>query len=119
MPIARATSFGRRPRRAPLWPTLEAFLSDAGLFVLGAAGAYSVNLVGSLPGDEILLAPLLPVLLLTKGRRAFNSQYMWFYILMGAWLFGTILADSYLGIPAVSRMKGVRGWCFLPLISLH
>lgn len=115
MPIARETSFGRRPRRAPLWPTLEAFLSDAGLFVLGAAGAYSVNLVGSLPGDEILLAPLLPVLLLTKGRRAFNSQYMWFYILMGAWLFGTIVADSYFGIPAVSRMKGVARVVFFAL----
>jgi O-antigen ligase len=89
-----------------LWASREAFLSDAGLFVLGAAGAYSVNLVGSLPGDEILLLPFLPVLLLAKGSRAFNRRYVWFYILMGAWLFGTIAADIYLGTPATSRMKG-------------
>lgn len=115
MPIASPKSFGRTPRRAPLWASREAFFADAGLFVLGAAGAYSVNLVGSLPGNEILLAPLLPILLLARGRRAFDRKYIWFYILAGAWLFGTIVADAYLGIPAASRMKGIARVVFFIL----
>lgn len=115
MPIAHAKSFVQRPHPSPVWASKEAFISDAGLFLLGAAGAYSINLVGSLPGDEILLFPLLPVLLLAKGTRAFNRRYVWFYVLTGAWLFGTVLADLYLGTPAVSKMKGVARVVFFVL----
>ncbi len=61
----------------------EAFLTDAALFILGAAGLYSANFIGALPGSEILLFPLLPVLLLSQGKRAFDRQYLLFYILAG------------------------------------
>ncbi len=50
-----------------------------------------------LPGNEILLLPLLPVILLIHARRAFRREYLWFYVLALAWLFGTIVGDLYRG----------------------
>ena len=67
MPIATARPLGYRPRPTPLWPSREAFFTEAALFILGVAGLYSVNIIGALPGSEVLLFPLLPVLLLTQG----------------------------------------------------
>ena len=60
MPIATARQIGYRPRRKRLWTSREAFFTDLGIFVLGVAGAFSANLVGALPGNEILIFPLLP-----------------------------------------------------------
>ncbi len=107
MPLATARVIGRRHQPIRIWNSREHFFTELGIFVLGAAGAYSINLVGSLPGDEILILPLLPVLLLTKGRRAFRRDYLWFYVLVGAWLFGTIVGDLYLGSPLQNSIKGV------------
>lgn len=98
---------GPRPKRAALWNSREAFFTDAGLYILGAAGIFSANLVGALPGNEVLLFPVLPVLLLSRGARAFARQYLWFYVLILGWLLGTIIADFYVGSPAVSRVKGI------------
>ncbi len=98
-----------------MWKTREAFFMDAGLFILGAAGAYSVNLVGSLPGCEVVIFPMLPALLLYQGRRAFNSRYLWFYILTGAWLLGTLIADVYAGSNSEVRMKGTARVIFFAL----
>jgi hypothetical protein len=115
MPIATARPFGYRPRRQPLWGSREAFFTDAGLFILGAAGVYSVNIVGALPGCEVLLLPLLPLLLLAKGKRAFDRQYLWFYILVGGWLLGTLVADAYHDIGAFNRAKGTARVVFFAL----
>jgi O-antigen ligase len=107
MRTVTARRIGYRPRPRPLWTSREAFFTDAGLFLLGAAGVYSVNLVGSLPACEILLLPVLPVLLIAHGRRAFDRQYLWFYILTGAWLIGTLIADAYNGTGAFNEAKGI------------
>jgi len=106
---------GIRPQKNPLWANREAFFSDAGLFALAAAGISSINLVGSLPGNEILIFPILPVLLLMKGRRAFNREYMWFYLATGAWLLGTLIADVYNGSPTEVRLKGTARVIFFAL----
>jgi hypothetical protein len=115
MPIATPRLIGYRRRPEPFWSSREAFFTDAALFVLGAAGAYSVNLVGALPGNEILLFPLLPLLLLAKGSRAFKREYLWFYVLTLAWLLGTIMADLYVGIAPAFRMKGIARVVFFGL----
>ena len=81
-------------------------MSDARLFILGAAGAYSVNLVGALPGGEILALLFLPILLLSHGKRAFDRQYLWFYLLTLGWFLGTLIADEANGIAAFNRAKG-------------
>ena len=106
MPIGTVKTLGRRPRRAPFWTSRQAFFTDLGVFVLGIAGIFSVNLIGSFPGNEVLLFPLLPVLLLYKGDRAFKRQYLWFWILVGGWLLGTIIADFYFSTPLTNRLKG-------------
>jgi len=122
MPIAtarltgiRSRPFGYRPRREPLWSSRQAFLSDAALFLLGAAGAYSFSIVGALPYSEAIMLAMLPVLLLTRGRRAFDRQYLLFYILAGGWFLGTQIADIYNGIPAYNRMKGTARVVFFIL----
>jgi hypothetical protein len=115
VPIATARIIGHQPRRVPIWTSRASFFTDAGLFVLGAAGAFSVNLVGALPGDEVLLLPILPVLLLARGKRAFKPQYFWFYALSAAWLLGTLIADLHAGTPLPSRMKGTARVVFFAL----
>jgi O-antigen ligase len=107
-------SFGPRPRFR-LWQSREAFFSDAFLFAVGAAGVYSLNLVGALPGDEVLILAALPFLLLTRARRAFPRQYLWFYLLAAGWLLGTLIADVHAGTPMPSRMKGTARVVFLIL----
>jgi O-antigen ligase len=105
--IGTVRTLGRRPRRPALWSSRQAFFTDLTIFVLGAAGVYSFGLVGALPGNEILLIPLLPVLLVYRGGRAFNREYLWFLILVAAWLLGTLVADAYIDNFAVNRMKGI------------
>ena len=115
MPIATARQIGHRPRRKRIWTSRDAFFTDLGIFLLGSAGAYSVNLVGALPGNEILLFPLLPLALLAKGSRAFKRQYLWFYLLTLGWLLGTVVADLYVGIGLPFRMKGIARVVFFGL----
>jgi hypothetical protein len=115
MPIATARPIGYRPRPLPLWSSREAFFSEAALFILGVAGLYSANIIGALPGNEVLLIPLFPLMLLAQGKRAFNRQYLVFYLLAGGWFLGTQIADTYNGIPAFNRMKGTARVVFFVL----
>jgi hypothetical protein len=114
-PTLTAKTIGRRPRRVALWNSRAAFFADLGVLILGSVGAFSVGLVGSLPVNELLLFPLLPIALLSKGRRAFKREYLWFYILVGGWLLGTIIADFYFGSPLTNRLKGTARVIFFGL----
>jgi O-antigen ligase len=115
MPIATSRTIGYRVRPEPLWKSRQSFFAEVALFILGVAGYYSVNLIGALPGSEVILLPFLPVLLLAKGGRAFNRQYLMFYILAGGWFIGTQIADTYNGIWIVLRMKGTARVVFFIL----
>jgi len=115
MPIAVSRPVGVRRRPQPLWGSREAFFTEAGLFVFGLAGLYDVNLIGALPGSEVLLFALLPVLLLAHGSRAFEQQYLRFYMLAGGWLVGTLIADAYNGIAMFNRAKGTARVVFFIL----
>jgi len=115
MAIATARPIGLRPQRRRLWASREAFLVDLVVAIFGLAGAFSVDLVGSFPGNELLVVPLLPLLLLYRGSRAFKREYFWFYVLVGGWLLGTIVADIYTGSPMLNRMKGTARVIFFAL----
>jgi hypothetical protein len=115
MPIAVSRPVGVRRRPQPLWGSREAFFTDAGLFVFGLSSLYTVNLIGALPGSEVLLFALLPVLLLAHGSRAFERQYLRFYMLAGGWLVGTLIADAYNGIGWFNRAKGTARVVFFIL----
>jgi O-antigen ligase len=106
LPVGTVRTFGPRPRRR-IWTSRQSFLTDLAVFALGAAGIFSIGLVGALPGSEIMLLPLLPVLLLYKGGRVFNREYLWFLVLVAAWLLGTLAADANIDNYAINRMKGV------------
>jgi O-antigen ligase len=111
LPVGTVRTFGPRPRRR-IWTSRQSFFTDLAVFGLGAAGIYSVGLVGALPGNEILLLPLLPVLLVYRGSRVFNREYLWFLVLVAAWLLGTLAADAYIDNYAINRMKGVARVAF-------
>jgi hypothetical protein len=115
MPIAIARPLGQVRKPIRLWTSPEQFYADLGLFILVISGLYSVNLVGSLPGCELILLPMLPVLLVAKGGRAFQRQYLWFYILVAGWLLGTLIADSYNDIALFNRAKGTSRVIFFAL----
>ena len=83
MPFASSGTIGSRSRPEPLWKSRQSFFIEVGLFILGVAGIYNMNLIGALPGSEVILLPMLPVLLLAKGNRAFHRQYLMFYLLAG------------------------------------
>jgi hypothetical protein len=42
-------------------------------------------------------------------------EYLWFYVLVGAWLLGTIIADSYFSSPLESKLKGAARVVFFAL----
>ena len=115
MRTPNAKTVGQKLRGTPIWSTREAFFMDAGLFTLGAAGAINFNLVGTLPGCEVVIFPMLPVLLIYQGRRAFNQRYLWFYVLTAAWLLGTLIADTYVGSNFEVRSKGTARVIFFML----
>ena len=114
MPVTLAQwSAHKRRQQNPLWPSAQIFWNDCSIFVLGCAGVYSVDLVGSLPGNEIVALILLPFLLFSRGKRAFRREYLWFYILLAGWLFGTIGGDLYLGVSVSDKLKGIARIVFL------
>jgi O-antigen ligase len=97
----------RGRRRARLWPSSAVFYNDLALVILASSATLSINFVGSLPGSEVVALLMLPFLLLTNGQRAFRREYMWFYLLLGLWLLGTIVGDAYLESAMTNRAKGV------------
>jgi hypothetical protein len=111
----RARPFGYSAPRPPLWRTRESFFTDAGLFLVGAAGLYSVNIIGALPGCELLLIPVFPILVIAQGKRAFDRQYLYFYVMVAAWLMGTLIADAYNDIGMFNRAKGTARVVFFAL----
>ncbi len=114
MPVTAANwSVRRRPR---LWPTPALFHNDLALVVLSSSAVFNFNLVGSLPGCELAVLVMLPFLLLRRhGARAFKGEYLWFYLLLALWLFGTVFGDLYLGSTMTNRVKGIARVIFLGL----
>ncbi len=115
MPVATAKVIGRRRQPIRIWSSREHFFTELAIFLLGAAGVYSISLVGQLPGNEILLFPLLPVIMLAHGRRAFRREYLWFYVLVIGWFFATIVGDLYLGSPRANSIKGAARVIFFTM----
>ncbi len=58
---------------------------------------------------------MLPLLLLKHGKRAFDRQYLMFYVLAAGWLLGTIVADFNTGTLLDSRLKGAARVIFFTL----
>jgi len=105
----------RGPRTPRARRSRESAFIDWVVFILGVAGAYSVAVVGSLPVCEIMVVFLLPVLMFVYRDRAFRREYRWFYILLAAWLIGTLFADAYRNMPTANRLKGTSRVIFFGL----
>lgn len=113
--VAGPRPLGVRTVRSPLWSTQEAFYTELLLFTLVLSGLYTINLVGALPGCEVLVLPLLPALLLARGERAFKREHLWFLIWVVAWLFGTLVSDTVNDIAFFNRAKGTARVVFFAL----
>jgi O-antigen ligase len=109
-----AANWSRRPSPA-LWPNSGLFYNDLALAVLSSSAMITVSLVGSLPGCEIVALFMAPFLLLRHPRRALRHEHLGFYFFLGLWLFGTVVADLYLGSSMVNSAKGIARVIFLGL----
>lgn len=74
--------------------------------VLGVTTEFTVHFVGELYFAEILMAVLLPVFLILRGKRALRPELKTIYTLMGFWLLGLIVSDVYNNTDIVDRMRG-------------
>jgi hypothetical protein len=58
---------------------------------------------------------MLPIMLVAQGKRAFDRRYLFFYLMAGGWLLGTLLADAYNDIGLFNRAKGTARVIFFIL----
>jgi hypothetical protein len=110
-----AANWSPARRRNLIFPAPGIFYNDFALVLLSSSAMVTVNVVGSLPGCEIVALVMLPFLFLRHGERAFKSEYSWFYFFLGLWLFGTIAGDVYLGSTLARSFKGFARVVFLGL----
>jgi O-antigen ligase len=116
MPVTLAQwSARKRSRQNPIWPSIDVFWNDVAIFLVGCGGVFSADVVGNLPGNEIVALFLFPFLLFSHGKRAFRREYLWFYVLLGGWLFGTVFGDLYVGSSVTNQLKGIARVVFLGL----
>jgi hypothetical protein len=87
----------------------EAYLTkgaDVLSFILGCTTEFSIHFVGELYFAEILMASLLPIFLILRGKRALRRELITTYTLMGFWLVGLVISDVYHQIDIYDRMRG-------------
>lgn len=96
-------------------PRRTTVFNDWLIFILGVAGAGAIKAIGSFPICEAMVLFLLPILLFVYPDRAFRREYRWFYILLVAWLVGTVFSDAFRSMPVVNRAKGISRVLFFGL----
>jgi hypothetical protein len=87
----------------------QSFISKGADFLallLGFTTEFTVHFVGELYLAEILMAVLLPIFLVLRGKRALRPELKTVYVLMGFWLLGLVVSDVYNHIDLVDRLRG-------------
>ena len=105
--MARKT---RRPRVASAGPTFRqkfmASAADVLVLAIGVGVNFSIHFVGDLYLAEVLLLLTLPALVFLRGRRALATSLRPFYIFLGIWLLGQVIADASNHTALYDRVRG-------------
>ena len=78
---------------------------DALTMMVGLAVCWSVTLIGAIPGTEIVMIPLLPILLMIRFRKITQGKFKYLFLLLGLWLVGQIATDIYRGTTFVDWVR--------------
>lgn len=105
----------RRPFDLRSPPDLRSMMIDAAVFLVAAASALDVTLVGQLLYSEIILLAIFPALIATRPKAIFRKEYRTVYLLMGLWLLSQIVTDIYVGSPFSNRLKGMARVIFFAI----
>jgi hypothetical protein len=93
----------------------SSYLADALVVLIGFLSPFSVMIVGNLPVGELILIPIMPLLLVVRGRKAIDKQYMKLYILLALWLVGQFATDIYRQTERSAWMKGQANIIFFAI----
>jgi O-antigen ligase len=65
--------------------------------ILGLAVCTNFKLIGTIPGTEVVLIPVLPILLVLRFKKIMQGRLKYLFLLLGLWLAGQIATDVYRG----------------------
>jgi hypothetical protein len=71
--------------------------ADALTMVIGLAICANFKFIGTIPGSEVVLIPVLPILLIVRFRKIGQRKLKYLFVLLGLWLVGQIVTDIYRG----------------------
>ena len=89
--------------------------ADALTVIVGLAACESVKLIGTIPGSEIVLIPVLPILLVVRFRKITRGKLKYLFVLLGLWLFGQVVTDIYRGAEFADWARGDSAIVFMAL----
>ncbi len=89
--------------------------ADALTMMVGLAVCASVQLIGTIPGSEIVLIPVLPILLIVRFRKIAQGKLKYLFVLLGLWLVGQIVTDFYRGTAFVDWARCDSAIVFMAL----
>ena len=87
--------------------------ADIITLIVGLAICANVRLVGSIPGSELVLIPVLPVLLVSRFKKIRQGTFEVSFLLLGLWLRGQIATDIYRGTDLSTGSSGDSSIVFM------
>jgi hypothetical protein len=89
--------------------------ADILTLIVGLAICENVRLIGSIPGSELVLIPVLPVLLVSRFKKIRQGRLKYLFLLLGLWLVGQIASDIYRGTEFVDWVRGDSSIIFMAI----
>jgi hypothetical protein len=89
--------------------------ADALTMAIGLAVCASVKLIGTIPGSEIVMIPVLPILLIVRFRKITQGKLKYLFLLLGLWLFGQVITDIYRGTAFVDWARSDSAIVFMAM----
>ncbi|WP_158748687.1 hypothetical protein [Acidobacterium sp. S8] len=75
-------------------------------FLTGLASCFVFHLVGDLPGSELVLIPFIPILFALHPERVSQKSLRPVFLLMGLWLLGQVISDTYRHTEITDWLRG-------------
>lgn len=89
--------------------------ADLLTLIVGIAVCTSAKLVGTIPGAEIVLIPVAPVLLIVRFKKITQGRLKYLFLCLGLWLLGQIATDIYRGTDFLDWARGDSAIVFMAM----
>lgn len=94
---------------------VRSFGADILALLVGFAVCENVKLIGSIPGSELVLLPVLPILLIARFNKIRQGRLKYLFMLLGLWLLGQIATDIYRRTEFVDWVRGDSSIIFMAI----